>query len=367
MNRMSAPLTSMPSGTHLLPRLYAHAAGPLSATYYRDLFERMEAQGRPLPAWNHAAAFNTLAWLCLRRMWLAAGIYAAAMALLLVLVWAVVAPLLGTTTAWMCSAALLTASVLLPGLWGNQLYYQHLRARTLQALQASDTLVQAQQQLGALAVTEQRRNTTLATQAALLILLASAALSFVPTQPAAPATPAPSGPPVLHFPSTPAVPTAPPAPAEPALPITPSTPVVTPAAPSTPTAHTAPPKPTNPATAAAPINPALAATAATTTAVPPPPVRAAKTAAPAASTNLVPGRFYLNAGVFSQVSNADKAEQALRQAGLPVLRTKVQSAKGEVVRLRSGPFETASQARAAQRTAAQQQLDATVFQHRNRS
>lgn len=380
----------MPSGTHLLPRLYAHAAGPLSATYYRDHFERMEAQGRPLVAWNHAAAFNTLGWLCLRRMWLAAGIYAVVIALLLVLWWAVLMPLLGTTAGHLSAAVLLALSVVLPGLWGTQLYYQHLRTRTLQTLQVADTIAQAQQQLGSLAITPQRRNTTAAMQAAVVVVLVGASLSFLPSQPT-PTTKAtaPSGPPVLHFPNgtpaatpspSPSASTAsPPSTAADALAPTvaaaPLQPVPTPQAlntepaaqSTTSAAQKAVQEPAQVSAPPAPSVPPAAPSATLRPATPPANIPSKAAVSPPASTALVPGRFYLNAGVFSQTSNADKAEQALRQAGLPVLRSTVQSTKGAVVRLRSGPFETASQARAAQRTAAQRQLEATVFQHRSRS
>lgn len=75
--------------------------------------------------------------------------------------------------------------------------------------------------------------------------------------------------------------------------------------------------------------------------------QAQESSAPA--IQLLPGRFYLNVASFPETSDTDEAERVLQEAKLPVLRQSLESNKGELVRLRVGPFETRKQAQAAQR------------------
>ena len=70
-----------------MPDLYRLRVGPLNAAYYQQQFSRFETLGKAVPSWNHGAAFFTLAWLVLRKLWRPAGIYAAVL-LALVLLWA---------------------------------------------------------------------------------------------------------------------------------------------------------------------------------------------------------------------------------------------------------------------------------------
>lgn len=86
--------------------------------------------------------------------------------------------------------------------------------------------------------------------------------------------------------------------------------------------------------------------------------------APAATNGrLVPGKFYLNAGVYAQAANVDKAVQQLQGAKLNALRQTVSSSKGDLTRLRIGPFDTRQQAEQAAAKAKQLRIDASVFQH----
>ena len=88
-----------------------------------------------------------------------------------------------------------------------------------------------------------------------------------------------------------------------------------------------------------------------------------KPAPAAANGRLVPGKFYLNAGVYAQAANVDKAVQQLQGAKLNALRQTVSSSKGDLTRLRIGPFDTRQQAEQAAAKAKQLRIDASVFQH----
>lgn len=85
-----------------------------------------------------------------------------------------------------------------------------------------------------------------------------------------------------------------------------------------------------------------------------------------AEVALLPGRFYVRAGAFAQAANADRAEAALRGAGLPVHRHIITGRKGTLTGLRIGPYSTPQQAREAQRTVRglPLKLDTNIFQHR---
>ena len=77
-----------------------------------------------------------------------------------------------------------------------------------------------------------------------------------------------------------------------------------------------------------------------------------------------PDRFNIkNAGVYAQAANVDKAVQQLQGAKLNALRQTVSSSKGDLTRLRIGPFDTRQQAEQAAAKAKQLRIDASVFQH----
>lgn len=89
-------------------------------------------------------------------------------------------------------------------------------------------------------------------------------------------------------------------------------------------------------------------------------------AAATPSAALLPGRFYVRAGAFAQASNADRAEAAMRDAGLPVHRHIVTGKRGTLTALRLGPFNSPDQARQAQARvrALPLKIDTNIFQHR---
>ena len=77
---------------------------------------------------------------------------------------------------------------------------------------------------------------------------------------------------------------------------------------------------------------------------------------------LIPGKYYLNAGVYAQAGNVDRAVKQLQAAKLNALRQTVNSNKGEMTRLRIGPFDTRQQAEQAAAKAQTLRIQATVSQ-----
>jgi len=139
------PIAATPVVEPALASLYLAAIGPLASKYYWPVFDRFETLGRPRSSWNWAPALLTLNWLLFRQLWWHAAIYLATL-LSVPLGVLVVARLLLALPApveaglWLTLLALL---VVLPGLWGNALYFKHCQQRIGQALAASATLEQA--------------------------------------------------------------------------------------------------------------------------------------------------------------------------------------------------------------------------------
>ena len=91
----------------------------------------------------------------------------------------------------------------------------------------------------------------------------------------------------------------------------------------------------------------------------------AKAPAPAkpASAALEPGNYYINIGVFSEAANAGRVVERLEKAKLPTLSQTLHSNKGEIVRVRSGPFAKQRSADQAAARIRAMGLEATVFHH----
>lgn len=412
-----------------MPDLYRLSVGPLNAAYYQQQFSRFETLGKAVPSWNHGAAFFTLAWLVLRKLWRPAGIYAGVV-LALILLWA-----LGlharVPVAIEAAGCLFTLGLLcvVPGFLANGWYYQQVRSQTLSTLTAASSIAQARAKLGHGAPNKARLYRVAAVQALGSVALAALVYSqWDHASRSAPSSPAPSGPPDLVIPQVSSLYSpAPSAPwMEPVLPQAVATPVSTsmadkaalpealPAVPpaTLPEARTvAPPEPD---TLAAPLAaaPSAAATASATAAsaaasappipavvpapssAPPPPAATSKTApkqpapptaplpaqkpttkaaassktkaaaepAPAPPGRLIPGKYYLNAGVYAQSANVDRAAKQLQALKLNPLRQTISSSKGDLTRLRIGPFDTRKQAEQAAAKAKKLRMDTTVFQ-----
>ncbi|WP_312569635.1 SPOR domain-containing protein, partial [Comamonas sp.] len=88
----------------------------------------------------------------------------------------------------------------------------------------------------------------------------------------------------------------------------------------------------------------------------------AEPAPAAAPGRLIPGKYYLNAGVYAEAANVNRSVKQLQALKLPTLRQTVSSSKGDLTRLRIGPFDTRKQAEQAAAKAKKLRIDATVFQ-----
>ncbi len=86
------------------------------------------------------------------------------------------------------------------------------------------------------------------------------------------------------------------------------------------------------------------------------------TTAKAAQKNTPPStqRYYVNVGTYANADNAARVEASIRAARLPVVKHTSTTNKGELVRLRAGPFATQAEAQAAQRTLQARKLPATL-------
>lgn len=127
-------------------------------------------------------------------------------------------------------------------------------------------------------------------------------------------------------------------------------------APAPASVHTATPAPAKPSKVAAETKPAKPAK-------PAEPVAKAPAPAKPASAALEPGNYYINIGVFSEAANAGRVVERLEKAKLPTLSQTLHSNKGEIVRVRSGPFAKQRSADQAAARIRAMGLEATVFHH----
>ena len=313
----------------LLPQLYASRIGPRSRDYYLAQFKRFDALDRGLPSWNMAAAFFTLAWCCWRGLWREAAKYLASATALALLWWFGLRPALPEAFALGLGAALWLVTLAVPGLLGNSWYWRQTRAQTLKAIAAAPNMAQAHAALQAQALPTQNKIATLLVLALPLAAAAGAGLALLPARDAAPQP--------ARMPAATAKPAS--------IPIAAAAPAATPTAAPAAKAEPAP-------QASAPAEPAASE--------PSPAVPEAKPAAP--RSELEPGKFYLNVGVFADPANAGRALAQLEKSGLPVLTQTLPSNKGEATRVRSGPFDSRKRAEKAARKLQALDLDASIFQ-----
>jgi cell division septation protein DedD len=390
-----------------LTTLYRAAVGPVGADYYLPLLTRFEKVGRAGLSWNSAASLYTLNWLLFRGMWAIALAYAGLGLITPVL-------LLGLGRLMFQWAdplelnlilAYLALLFVLPGLFGNALFYAKCRRDMAAALSASDTLNDACGWLNQRASSRQRFVrlgvlNALTGAGALLVYLwttgtpvpGSQALAAVPAS-------APASAPAQVF-SLPAKAAAAPvtehvtqadtaaasgasSPAVVTLVLAASVPASVATGPmSIPVTFAA----SLPALSA--INPASAASAtpamatqsvATSTPIAPTPSSAAKASEPVAA--LPPARvlvlkpaskmpkaqpaktvktFYINVGLFADVHNANNAHAKLLAAGLPAFKQETSANNLAVTRVRVGPFSNRAQALATIKKIHALKLDATL-------
>ena len=341
----------------LLPQLYASRIGPRAQAYYLAQFKRFDALDRSLPNWNMAAAFFTLAWCCLRGLWLEAAKYLAAVTVVVLIWWMGLRPTLPHAMALGVGAALWLVAMAVPGLLANGWYWRKIKAETLQAITAAPNMAQAHAALQAQASPAQNKVAALLVLALPVAAIAGASLALLPSRNTPPAiaeqpVAAPAVSSVVASVAAPVI--------EPGAPAQPAESVSEPVTAPVPAAIAAPVDAATPANAKAeaPENSAKAA--------PTKPHKADAAPTPAntntTATDLIPGKFYLNVGVYSEAANADKVLAQLHKSKLPALAQKMTSNKGEVTRLRSGPFESRKRAERAVRKLQAANIEATVFQ-----
>lgn len=358
--------------TGLLPQLYANRLGPRtrasSRAYYLRQFARFDALDKGLPSWNAAAGFFTLAWCCWRGLWTEAGRYLGCVAVAALVWWWSIRPSMPAPMAYGVAAALWLAAVAVPGLMGNGWLWRQVRAQTLRAITGSATVAEAHEKLAAQAGTPRQQILAGLVAALPIAAAAGAGLAWLtaqqhaapPTAPS-PASPAPAALPAASAPAPAPSPVPLPATAD-AEPAPPAVPAVQPA----PQAAAEPPPDPAPASKPQPEHPSAPPKA---QAPVPQPAKAgaapepAQAGAQAPAAQLQPGRFYLNVGVFSDQANAQRTAALLQDAGLTPMAQTLHSNKGEVTRIRTGPFASARQAEKAARQLRAHKLEPTVFQY----
>lgn len=348
----------------LLPQLYASRLSPRSRDFYLAQFKRFDALDRSLPSWNMAAAFLTLAWCSLHGLWREAGKYLAAVTATALIWWFGLRPALPEAMALGLGIALWLVAVAVPGLLGNGWYWRKIRAQTLQAITDAPNMAAAHAALQAQVGSPRNRTAAMLVLALPAAAAAGAGLALLPadgpapTKSAAPAATAvanrPAASPDLAKPAPEATSAAAQPenrPAEPA-PVT-ATETDTRTAQAAPDAAASVP---SKAAVKAELSEKPTARPATDT------KEQAAPSTPHAGSDLVPGKFYLNLGVYSEAGNADKVLAQLQKSRLPALTQKMASNKGEVTRVRSGPFESRKRAEKAARKLQAANIDAGIFQ-----
>ena len=350
--------------------LYRAVTGPVNADYYLPIFTRFEAAGRVSPSWNWAASLYTLNWLLFRKLWLAAGVYGAA-ALGTVLV------LFQFPDALEPSLLLVLAalSVVVPGFYGNALLHQSYRQKMAQALSSSPSLVQACAMLNRQA-SSRRGFIGLALINGVLLCVAAGAYLLWPVVAKAPPVSANAGE-VRNLVAGRVIDSATvPVPAVSAASAV-LAPVIEPAQSASAPSGVAPlalavsePLPVlAPASAAvpvpvSPVSVSVAAPALAREVVKEPvkeSVKVASVPAVLAAPKTAP-HFAINVGLFAKDANAQKVHAQLKAAKLPVYTQVLHTSKGQLTRVRVGPFKSQKAAQAAAKKIHALKLDAVVFE-----
>ncbi|MCW2312571.1 SPOR domain-containing protein [Rhodoferax antarcticus] len=432
MTEPDAPVTPFEAAVSLdnspglaMPALHRAVIGPMGEDYYLPIFSRFEAAGEATLSWNWSACLFSLNWILLRGLWGVAMVFAAVLLGMVVL-------LLGLRqlvfdwppeVLYGLIGACLSLGVLVPGAWGNALFFNHSRKAMVAAIEANPTLELACTQLRQRAASRGRLIRILIVNG--LLLLAAAALAYwllpesgasigtpaaetttmVVAAPAIPASqtanavaeiaPAASEASAGASGSAPAAVASDSAVAEPAAATSSATavaapesaPAPEPAASTASAAAVALPSPAPSAVLAARASKAAhaalkavsAASAATAATVPvaaelsarvgPAPTPAQASSAPANGPSVAKlkppaiaatERFLVNAGLFAQPDNARKTLARLKAAGLPAFSQELQTPQGPRTRVRVGPFAQRAQAQAAVKKIHALKLDAAL-------
>lgn len=342
--------------------LYRSAIGPLNTGYYLPRFTQFEAADRAGVRWNWAASLCTLNWMVYRKLWIAALAYAGAVVAFALLVFGIGRLIFqfSSTAELGLLGVLGVLAFVIPGMFGNALFYADCRRKMGAALVGTTTLAEACTQLQQQA-SSRPRLIGLALANALLIGAALSVYAMLPLGVALPgglgdAAPARNqaagqatdasleylGAP-LSAASTPATAASAAAPA-----VAPVASAAMSAA-SAPAAVASAPVAAPPATAAKPVAPRAKPAA-------------AKTSSAAAPTASAEPRYFINVGLFADDNNALNAYVKLTDAGLPAFKQELKTSKGKRTRVRAGPFDSAPEAERAVEKIHALGLDALIFQ-----
>lgn len=349
--------------------LYRAVIGPINSDYYLPIFSRFEAHDKAGASWNWAASLSTLNWMAFRHLWGAALVYIGGLVGASLVVFGVGRMVfqfseMAEIALWIALGA---ATFILPGLYGNALFHADSRKKMAAALTVTKTLLEACALLNKQVASRQRFIWLTLINLALAGVLTGVYMTFSAirsqaTQPAAVMsitdlspilataayapiiTPASSAPTPVSSGSA-----LPPAPAASASSVPLPEPYIT-AAPALIQEQDTPLKPDRPALEPTPqaIPTALAQ------------APKATTLRPAQAALKTTSRYFINVGLFAKETNALSAHAKLLAAGLPAHKQAIKTAKGQVIRVRVGPFDTQSSAHAAAKKISALKLDAVV-------
>lgn len=345
--------------------LYRAAIGPVGAAYYLPIFTRFEAADHAGISWNTAAAVSTLNWLVFRQLWSAALAYVGAIVALVLLVFGIGHLVLQFSDTLMMALTLGfgLAAFVLPGLFGNAVFYTECRKRMAAAIAAHTDPKDACAQLTRVASTRRRAISLAVANAAfwMLVLFAYLQLSSLGNLAVMPQGALESG--QVAVGRT----------------IDASTAASAPASASSVPASSVPAPVLSTASAASrPVAAASAVVAAASSAAPAPsrsaPAQASASAAKPAAKSSAPKRkasappaaksdkpYFVNVGLFAKPENAARAHAKLLEAKLPSTAKELKSSKvPSLTRVRVGPFKTQKEAQAAVEKIKALQLDAIV-------
>lgn len=345
--------------------LYQALLSPIGQQYYLRRFARFDDIGRSFPTWNWAASLLTLNWLLFRGLWGWALAYACAALGVALAVFGIGKLVFDFTDATLHAllGVFLAAAFMLPGLYANALYHKRCKRQMADAILSTTDNQQALQVLARQAPKPRRlwllalvNLGLLAPLIAMLVMFFNlrhgdrAALPWLSDD--APSASAPAG--VASAVSPPAAtasagaramggsiaeppdkPLAAPVPPKAEPPASAAPALAGPLAPSV-------PQPAAPAIPAAPSSTAAPARA--------PAPLAVVAAVAAASAQAATSKYFVDAGIYAQTANAQRAVGKLKASKLPVVADVLHMARGPRTRVRVGPFATQAQAQQAAST-----------------
>ena len=390
--------------------LYRAAIGSVSTAYYLPIFTQFESTDRVGLRWNWAASLCTLNWFAYRRLWSAALVYSGALVTIALLIFGI-GRLVLQVSQTIELALLLTfafAAFVVPGLFGNAIFYADSRKKMAHALSASATLDEACSMLKRRASSRPRLAGLALVNAAIVGAVVSGYFSFpknaglpygleTPTQtrnvasgPALDAAPTPASAPAPAMP-TQAAPDLTATASTPTTTTTPTTPLETVAAkpdtplPTTPQAIEAAVSkvPNGDAESDAPAKsnvespakpPAKTSAKAPVKAAPKVPVKAPvkpniktaekKSAVAPTKADIAPAQdapYFINVGLFADDNNARNARVKLTDAGFAAFTQELKTSKGVLTRVRVGPFGAETAAESAQAKIRAMGLEALII------